>query len=132
MDDVPFINTVVDLKARFDEIVGVTYLENVEPEEIVFAVQGKMVNYIRTKPLHITQMELNEDWAEGYCSNHPFLSGWTFFSIECRPNPELLARFASYGQNLVVVSPNSVLSQMSKMLFAAADNYGMLATINCN
>ena len=129
VDDIPFIDTVVDLKTRYDEIVGVTYYKDVEPVEIIFAVNKVSVNYVKTKYLHITQMELDEAWADEFKSKYPLLKDWTFFSIECRPNTELFARFASYGQNLVVVSPDEVVKKMADVLRCAADNYNKLLDV---
>ena len=123
IEDIPFVDTAVDLKARFDEIVGVTYLRDQEVQDIIFAVHNASVDYIRTKYIHITQLEMNTQWAEEYKKRFPFLSDWTFFSIECRPNPELFARFASYGKNLVVVSPDSVKEKMETMFQTATRNY---------
>ena len=127
VDDIPYIDTVVDLKARYDEIVGVTYYKDVEPEEIIFAVNKASVNYVKTKYIHITQMELDAAWADEFRSKYPLLKDWTFFSIECRPNTELFARFASYGQNLVVVSPDEEVKKMAEVLRGAADNYDKLS-----
>ena len=132
VDDIPFIDTVVDLKSRYDEIVGVTFYKDIEPEEIVFAVHKVSVNYVKTKYIHITQMELGAQWADDYKSSYPSLKDWTFFSIECRPNTELLSRFASYGQNLVVVSPDSVRQEMGRLLKKAAENYDFELRSNQN
>lgn len=126
-DGIPYIDTLVDLKARFDEIIGVTYYQDVEPEEIIFAVQGKPVDYLRTKYLHITQMELDKGWADEYRRRYPFLKGWSFFSIECRPNPELFSRLSSYGKDLVVVSPASILLRMREITGQSAEHYKLLS-----
>lgn len=120
---------MVDLKTRYDEIVGVTYYKNVEPVEIIFAVNKVSVNYVKTKYLHITQMELDELWSNQFKARYPFLKEWTLFSIECRPNTELFARFVSYGQNLVVVSPDEVVKKMADVLRCAADNYNKLSDV---
>lgn len=120
---------MVDLKTRYDEIVGVTYYKDVEPVEIIFAVNKTSVNYVKTKYIHITQMELDEPRENEFKSKYPLLKEWAFFSIECRPNTELFARFASYGQNLVVVSPGEAIKKMADILRSAADNYYKLLDV---
>ncbi len=126
VEDEPYVDTVVDLKARYDEIVGVTFNKGVDPVEVVFAVNAASVNYVKTKYIHITQLELDEEWANGFKAQYPHLKDWTFFSIECRPNTELFARLASYGQNLVVVSPEEVRKSMGAIFDQAAKNYGQI------
>ena len=123
VDNELFIDTIVDLKARFDEIIGVTLRQDVDIEDIYFAVHPDSVDYIRTKYLHITQIELDEGSAEQFKKKYPSLADWTFFSIECRPNVELLNRFASYGANTIVVEPTQIRSKLAEMYSAANSIY---------
>ena len=103
LDDVPYVETSVDLKGRFDEIVGVTLLSEEDVEYIYYAVSPRVHDYVKTKWLHQTQMELEGDELEEYMKKYPLLKDWSYFSIECRPNPELYSLFSSYGENLIVL-----------------------------
>ena len=124
--DVPYMDTPVDLKARFDEIIGVTLMKDAPIEEIYFAVHRDSLPYIQTKYIHTSQIQLEGEWEKEYRERYPSLSDWTFFSIECRPNHELYARFASYGKNIMLLEPVPMRHHLEGLLRTAADNYGLL------
>ena len=116
----------MDLSARFEEIVGVTLLENEEVEDIYYAVRPVSQNYVRTKWIHDTQIEFDGDDLADFRAKYPSLSDCAFFSIECRPNYELYSRFASFGANLIVVKPQRIRERMKQMMQAAGANYQSL------
>lgn len=124
--DEPYIPASVDIDSRFDEIVGVTLLDGIEVERIYYAVSPKSSDYVRTKWIHVTQMELEEDELEEYRNKYPSLKDWSFFSIECRPNPELYSLFFSYGDNLVVLEPDVIRDNMADRLAKAGKKYSEL------
>ena len=127
VEDIPYQDTTVDLKVLFDEIIGVTLNRNAPIEEIYFAVHKNSLPYIQTKYIHTSQMQLEGEWEEQFRKKYPGLNeDWTFFSIECRPNTELYARFASYGQNIMLVEPVPMRKKLQAILRAAADNYSLL------
>ena len=135
IENIVYVNPPEDFEERFKAIVGVTYLNNVEDELIYFAVSPKSANYVKTKWIHHTQQAADWDELEQSCgtdgmrNDFTHLSGWSLFSIECRPNVELYALLSSYGDNLVVISPASVRDEMVKRAKAAAANYGISVTI---
>ena len=122
IEDEPYIETPVDLKARFDEIIGVTLDQTKNLEDIYFAVRKESVDYVRTKWLHTTQIELDEESQRDYKDKYPSLSDYTFFSIECRENEELYARFASYADKVLLVEPQYMRDKLKTRLAEA--NYG--------
>lgn len=126
LEEEPYIETLVDLSARFEEIVGVTLLENEEVEDIYYAVRPASQNYVRTKWIHDTQIEFDGDDLADFRAKYPSLSDCAFFSIECRPNYELYSRFASFGANLIVVEPQRICERMRQMMQAAGANYQLL------
>ena len=126
LEEEPYIETLVDLSARFEEIVGVTLLENEEVEDIYYAVRPASQNYVRTKWIHDTQIEFDGDDLADFRAKYPSLSDCAFFSIECRPNYELYSRFASFGANLIVVEPQRIRERMRQMMQAAGANYQLL------
>ena len=126
LEDIPYIDTPVDLEERFQEIVGVTLYEDKDVEEIYFAVSPKSTNFVRSKLIHRTQMEENGDVLQEYWEQYPQLKGWSVFTIECRPNPELYKRLSSFGGNLVVLKPSFIRDEMVKSVRAAAENYGIV------
>lgn len=121
-----YVESPVNFNDRFNEIVGVTLRNDVELEGITFAVRPSSVQYVRTKWIHSTQIEIGEKDAARYRKRYPFLSDCAFFSIECRPNYELYSRLASFGANLIVIEPTNVVDVMRKMMDDSATNYCLL------
>ena len=126
IDDLPYVPTVVDIDARFEEIVGVTYRKDVELDDIYFAVSKRSLPYIQTKFIHATQIELDADSQKMYREKYPSLKDWTFFSIECRPNVELMAKLLSYGEDLVVVESDEIRERLKAIMENASKNYNSL------
>ena len=122
-EDIPYIETPVDLKARFDEVIGVTILKDKEPEYIYFAVHPQSLPYLQTKYIHWSQLQLDEASELEFKHRYPSLKEWTFFTIECRPNNELYGRFASYSDHIVLVEPVAMREEMAKLMSDAAQNY---------
>lgn len=126
VEDEPYIETPVDLQARFDEIIGVTLLKDEKVEDIVFAVRPQASNYVKTKYLHSTQLQVDEKWEADLKSTYPGLSDCEFFSIECRPNYELYSRFASYSDSVVLVEPAYMREHMKKLVSGTSEMYGKI------
>ncbi|MBQ9201933.1 MAG: WYL domain-containing protein [Bacteroidales bacterium] len=122
-ENIPYIETPVDLKDRFDEVIGVTILKDKELEYIYFAVHPQFLPYIQTKYLHWSQIQLDESLSEEFKQRYPSLKDWTFFTIECRPNNELYARFASYSDSIVLVEPVEMREEMARRMIGSAENY---------
>lgn len=126
LNGIDYIDTPVDINARFDEIIGVTYRVENEVEDITFAVRKKSVDYVRTKYVHDTQIEYEGKDLESFRQKYPSLSDCYFFSIECRPNYELTSRLASFGGNLIVVEPMTLRKELKEMLDYASVSYAEL------
>ena len=126
IDDMPYIDTPVDIDARFNEIVGVTYREDSPLQDIYFAVKKGSVDYIRTKAIHASQDEVNPEVEKEFKAKYPSLSDCKFFVISCRPNRELFALLASYGSDLVVVEPEDIRGKFEEMFGNALKNYATL------
>lgn len=127
LEGINYVETHVDINARFDEIVGVTYMEENDVEDITFAVRQKSVDYVRTKFIHDTQIEYEGDDLESFRHKYPSLSDCFFFSIECRPNYELTSRLASFGDNLIVVEPKTIRQEIKDMLDKVSVSYAKLS-----
>ena len=126
VDEMPYIDTPVDIDSRFDEIIGVTYMKNVPIQEIYFAVKPQSVNYVLTKYIHPSQDEVNPETEKEFKAKYPSLMDCKFFFISCRPNIELYALFASYRDALVVIEPENVRNTMVGFLANAVSNYDQL------
>lgn len=126
IEGMPYIDTPVDIDARFNEIIGVTYMKDVKCEDIYFAVKPQAVNYILTKFIHPSQDEVNPETEKELKAKYPSLKDCKFFFITCRPNVELYSLFASYRDTVVVVEPISIRHAMISYLADAVKNYDEL------
>lgn len=97
-----------DMSAYFHEVIGVTVDKERPIRRILFWVSDYSMEYVATKPLHESQ-----SWVQGadevaVRNDYPMLEGGRFFRIECRENYELYRELTSFGEHLVVLSPEEV------------------------
>lgn len=126
VEGIEYLDCPLDLEDRFDDIVGISYYEDRELEKILFAVTSNTVNYIRTKPMHPSQIELPSSRQAELLDMYPALAGYVFFTIECIPNFELHSLLYSYGQRLVVLSPDGIRAEMCEEAERQASIYKSL------
>ena len=123
VEDIDYLDSPLDLDERFDDIVGVSYYEDRKLEKILFAVTKTTANYIRTKPMHSSQIELPSSRQDELHDKYPALSDFFFFTIECIPNFELHSLLYSYGQKLVVLSPDWIRKELREEAEKQAELY---------
>lgn len=99
----PYKEADVDFSEYFDDVIGVT-VPDVDAEDIVIKVTGKRFNYIRTKPLHLSQRIIEE--AEGYA----------IISINVRVNKELESLILSFGDDMEVIAPASFRDRIAEKI----------------
>lgn len=110
--NIPFVDCQVNIDELFDDIVGVTYYWDEPVEHIVFALRNSTVNYVRTKPIHPFQAELQKGEQDELRKQHPMLQDFSFFSLDCKLNYELSSVLRSFGSNLVVLQPEVLRLEM--------------------
>lgn len=97
-----------DLEERFEEIIGVTFNEEVPLTQILFWVSDAIKGYIHTKPIHGSQIHIKGDRADKLHILYPQLQSGDFLTIECRENFELIRELTAWGDNLIVLTPVSL------------------------
>lgn len=102
----------INWQEYFEDLIGVTRLEDQVCTRITIWCSPLTAPYIRTKPLHGSQRPVSDDET-----------GLTI-SIDVIPNPELYALLLSFGERIRVVSPESVRQEMIATLRRALDGYG--------
>ena len=83
--DVPYVESEVDFSEYFDDVIGVTVPDRDEPIDVLLRIRDHRYNYIKTKPLHLTQREVGEE------------DGYTRVTINVKINKELIALLLSYS-----------------------------------
>ena len=119
LTDYTYIPYEGDIEELFEDVVGVTVLENVEPEDILFWVGDASKEYVETKPIHDSQKQYKGESDEQLRREFPGLTGGCFFSVCCKENYELLRELMSFGENLIVLRPagirNKVIEKIKKL-----------------
>lgn len=106
-----FISSELDFQDYFEDIVGVTFKENVEPIKILLRIQHSLWPYIDSKPLHGSQKVVTN--AENY----------TDITIEVIPNYELESLLLQFGENIKVMQPEDFKDKMHSRIQEMIKNY---------
>ena len=96
----------MDFEEYFDDVIGVTVPERIEPVDVVMRVSNNRFNYIKTKPLHLSQKIVSEE------------KGHTTISINVKITKELIALIHSFGPDIEVLSPPSLRAEITKNIRA--------------
>lgn len=113
---IPFKPLIQDLEERFEDIIGVTYIEDEPIKEVIFWLSDESKDYIKTKPIHGSQIHFSKKREADIRDKYPNLPGGAFFSIKCKKNYELIRELSSYGQNLVVISPKDIVADITSRI----------------
>ena len=105
--------TNVDFTHYFDDIIGVTNYDDREVEAIRLRVNKRRYDYIRTKPLHMSQRLLKDLETEDSVS----------IELKVKVNFELKKLLLSYGDDIEVVAPRSLRDSMRAVVSGMAANY---------
>lgn len=106
----PYKEAEVDFSEYFDDVIGVTVPEE-DAEDIVIKVTGKRFNYIRTKPLHLSQRIIEEG------------KGYAIISINVKINNELESLILSFGDDMEVIVPSTFRDRIAKKIQAMNQQY---------
>lgn len=116
VNGVDYVDCDEDFEERFEDIVGVTYLEDEPLTEIVLAVKNSYMDYIDTKPLHGSQKRLSSDKQIEYHKKFQAFEENTFYSICVKPNRELYNLIYRNGDNILLISPDRIRENMIREL----------------
>lgn len=113
-----------DFVERFEDIIGITFIEENPVQTIIFWASDSAKDYIKTKPLHESQRKMPDNLHDEY----PALSGGAFFRIDCKKNYELIRELSSFGKDLIVLSPNDIRDEIIRRSEDMAAAYNLLRT----
>lgn len=111
-NNIPYIeNNTIDFEEYFDDVVGVTVTEEVEPETVLLYVTNDLLPYIESKPIHGSQriMERQSDGA--------------VFELTVQLNYELISLLFSFGERITVIAPEELRSIIKTKAEALLENY---------
>ena len=109
--DYPYIKLDVDWNEYFDDIIGVTNIDNAPVEKIHLLVHGKTAHYLYTKPLHGSQVAkwLDDNTLE--------------ITLHVKINYELKRTLLSYAPFITILEPQSLVDSHKESLETALAQY---------
>lgn len=119
-----FMPCPIEIDEHFDDIVGVTYIKDAPVETVVFAGSPREIQFILTKPLHWTQKRPSTEEQIRLHEEYPNVpSDWIFLTIECKWNFELITTLFSFGERIIVLSPQKVVGEIKDKLMRMYAHY---------
>lgn len=119
-----------DINELFEDIIGVTNYTDKGVLNILFWVSDDSKEYVISKPLHDSQRYYRGDADKVYRKQYPMLHGGSFFSIDCKENYELIRELTSYGENLVVLSPQNIIGKVQLRISKMQEIYNFIDNAN--
>ncbi|MBR1551971.1 MAG: WYL domain-containing protein [Muribaculaceae bacterium] len=126
--EVDYHEPPADILERYEDIVGVTYVEESPVLDIVFWVSDQARGYVETKPIHESHTPIRGESELVLRQRNPMLKGGAFYRIRCKENYELLRELTSYGNDLLVISPTGVRDKIEHRATRLCDAYKALRT----
>lgn len=114
----PFYEPTFNVHDHFKNSIGVTKSFNQKSEKVIFRVERMNAPYVKTKPLHDSQIILNENEYA------------TTFQIEVVWNFELEKELLAFGEQVEVVGPRKIRQSMIRRLTKALEGYQRLPKKN--
>ena len=116
VDGVPFIDCDEYFEERYEDIVGITYIESEPQTPITLAVKDSYTGFVDTKPLHGSQAKFLPEKQERLHKKYPAFIGYSFYGLELKPNREFFNIVYRNGDNILLVSPKSIREKMLEEL----------------
>lgn len=104
-----YIKTEINFEEYFEDVIGVTVKEDTDIETIELKFDKNRFNYIKTKPIHESQIVLNK---------RP-----NTIQLELKPNNEFLSLILSFGNDVEVLKPLSLRNQVKGIALKMLESY---------
>ena len=100
----PYIDSEIDVQQYFHDIYGISKPKGAEPIDILYFVAKDEIGYVTTNPLHHSQkiVKTKEDGV--------------VMSIHVIQNTEILLRFLSYGEKVIILTDCYLRNQIMKKI----------------
>lgn len=109
--DMPYKESEVNFEEYFDDVIGVTVPERLEPVDVVMRVSNNRFHYINTKPLHLSQRIVSKE------------NNFTTIAINVKINRELISQILSFGSDIEVIAPANLRAEIKKIVSAMGYTY---------
>jgi len=105
-------NNLFDPDTYFNNVIGVTIPKDEEPMEIVIKVAASSADYIRTKPIHKSQV-----------ITRCYKNGSMLIEMRVLNNYELKSQLLSFGPAIEVIKPLNLRKEMKNLYKSGVKNY---------
>lgn len=103
---IPFQPAGLDLTEYFEDVIGVSKDNRVEPVDVVIRIKKNRYPYVESKPLHSSQTPLRKMWDDEHC----------VIRLHVQINNELEASILSLGCDAEVLEPESLRESIKKKI----------------
>ena len=107
---IPYKEPNLEFNDYFDDVIGVTVPES-DSEDVVLRISKPRFEYIRTKPLHLTQYTVEEN------------DYFAVININVKINKELESMVLSFGSDIEVLSPEHFKKQVKSKIYSMIQKY---------
>lgn len=121
VDGVDYVDCNEYFEERYEDIVGITWVKEEEQREIILAVKDSYTGYVDTKPLHGSQIKFPAEKQKELHDKNGAFDGYTFYSINVKPNRELYNAIYRNGEDVILISPTGIRERMIQELTASLD-----------
>lgn len=121
VEGVDYVDCDENFEERYEDIIGVTWLKEEKPTEVILAVKNTYARYVETKPIHGSQRKYPTDKQTELHSTYPAFEGYTFYGLYLKPNRELYNAIYRNGEDVILVSPSDIRASMIKELTATIE-----------
>ena len=101
----------INPQTYFESCYGINH-EDAKPMLIKIKVYGSQVDYIKSKPIHESQEEIEKG------------DGWSIFSYWLRPSYNFYQAWLWHREKLEVLEPESVRNEMKEIIIKICAKYG--------
>ena len=102
-------NVEINFEEFFDDVVGVTIPRDATIEKVRLRFSPSRYPYVATKPLHLTQRNTNPEAG--------------IIEISVKVNPELITQILSFGNDVEVLEPQKLRTQIKERILKASELY---------
>ena len=121
VDGVEYIDCDEYFEERYEDIVGITWLKEEDLTEILLAVKTTYTGYVDTKPLHGSQAKLSAERQAELHDKYGAFEGYTFYTLNLKPNRELYNTIYRSGDDIVLLSPDKIRENMIQELTSSLE-----------
>lgn len=112
VEGVEYIDCDSDFEERYEDIVGITYIESEPLVEILLAVKDSYTGFIDTKPFHGSQTKFSVEKQEQIHNKYRGFSGYTFYGLVLKPNREFYNLVYRQGEDVILIEPKFMRDKM--------------------